>query len=535
MAKKDANDLAVKAWEEKKRAADSAQGEDQSVDGSQLLSIFQSVEPKDIIPAVPSSISNDSASRSVSRNSETGEIPAEDPPLEPVAVEGADHQEERRPAFERNVSPLFVTPEPVLEFTPGSRGAPIEIQETQLPGSRPSDFTTNDRAGASHSDRSGPKHNIPYCNAPFEYLGGSSIPPEYRLPDETEEFAKSKDSVSPLSTDSDAEKSSGSLTLDQTKELKCIDLTREPEPKTERDRPDEIAETPPTAWAAIESQPSSEPDRGTVTLVSSSHSVTSEQRRWDNPNNSSRFEGCTQFSFSNTHTNLDQETISSHSTTSSTVYHSNSTSQSAERPSQAKISELPSTHSSQEGSRKSKSAMDKDNSRGATADFMEKYSSFPGSTQAEKMENARAQMREKIEQSRKMLRASARPSGSPAPAPSTEMAHSLGSAGDREHAPPQTKPVSESPSYQSEMPSPKYEEEPMQTIQPSALTVSHTEPPPGSVQLGLSEFAIPLPMDSRVKSDYEEILKHESRSIREFMSAFGLSSGLSEPEVSSNF
>ncbi|KAL4886267.1 class II histone deacetylase complex subunits 2 and 3-domain-containing protein [Aspergillus karnatakaensis] len=53
--------------------------------------------------------------------------------------------------------------------------------------------------------------------------------------------------------------------------------------------------------------------------------------------------------------------------------------------------------------------------------------------------------------------------------------------------------------------------ESFQTIQPSALTMEHTEPKaPGSLHLGPSEFAITLPMDSRVKDDYERVLHDNS-------------------------
>jgi hypothetical protein len=74
----------------------------------------------------------------------------------------------------------------------------------------------------------------------------------------------------------------------------------------------------------------------------------------------------------------------------------------------------------------------------------------------------------------------------------------------------------------------------LQTIQPSALTVSHQEQAiPGSVPLGPSEFAVPLPMDSRVKDDYERILKDEAQSINEFLKTFALQAEMSRIEVSS--
>ncbi|KAJ5689293.1 hypothetical protein N7462_003685 [Penicillium macrosclerotiorum] len=46
----------------------------------------------------------------------------------------------------------------------------------------------------------------------------------------------------------------------------------------------------------------------------------------------------------------------------------------------------------------------------------------------------------------------------------------------------------------------------MQTIQPSDLAVENTrEIYPGSIRLGASEFAVTLPMDSRVKDDYDRV------------------------------
>ncbi|KAJ5134489.1 hypothetical protein N7526_005854 [Penicillium atrosanguineum] len=71
----------------------------------------------------------------------------------------------------------------------------------------------------------------------------------------------------------------------------------------------------------------------------------------------------------------------------------------------------------------------------------------------------------------------------------------------------------------------------MQTIQPSALTVENVEDaPPGSVRLGPSEFAITLPMDSRVKDDYEKVLTGAAFSMREFFLSFSPTSQVSETE-----
>ncbi|CAG8227477.1 unnamed protein product [Penicillium salamii] len=61
----------------------------------------------------------------------------------------------------------------------------------------------------------------------------------------------------------------------------------------------------------------------------------------------------------------------------------------------------------------------------------------------------------------------------------------------------------------------------MQTIQPSALTVTGMdEITPGSVQLGLSEYAVTLPMDSRVKDDYERVITDAATNFRQFFESF---------------
>lgn len=58
----------------------------------------------------------------------------------------------------------------------------------------------------------------------------------------------------------------------------------------------------------------------------------------------------------------------------------------------------------------------------------------------------------------------------------------------------------------------------IQTIQPSALTVGDVEVTrPGAVRLGPAEFAITLPMDSRVKDDYERVLTDGAAIMQEFL------------------
>ncbi|KAJ5775153.1 uncharacterized protein N7511_000164 [Penicillium nucicola] len=71
----------------------------------------------------------------------------------------------------------------------------------------------------------------------------------------------------------------------------------------------------------------------------------------------------------------------------------------------------------------------------------------------------------------------------------------------------------------------------MQTIHPSALTATGMEEVvPGSVYLGPSEFAVTLPMDSRVKDDYERVLADAASSIRRFFVGFQSDSQISASE-----
>ncbi|KXG49598.1 Histone deacetylase complex, subunit 2/3 [Penicillium griseofulvum] len=71
----------------------------------------------------------------------------------------------------------------------------------------------------------------------------------------------------------------------------------------------------------------------------------------------------------------------------------------------------------------------------------------------------------------------------------------------------------------------------LQTIHPSALTVTDMdEVTPGSVHLGPSEFAVTLPMDSRVKDDYERVLSDAATNIRQFFDSFQSNTQISESE-----
>ncbi|PYH96130.1 HDA1 complex subunit [Aspergillus ellipticus CBS 707.79] len=172
--------------------------------------------------------------------------------------------------------------------------------------------------------------------------------------------------------------------------------------------------------------------------------------------------------------------------------------------------------------------MDEDKKAGlSVSEAMDKYSQFEGSTPKEKIMNAYAQLRTK---SNPGPDASATPSSAgdiepSAPVPVPETAPPLSVRVDKEPthhtlseatpatAIPPVEPVGMGPPQDIVM-----QHTDVQTIQPSALSVMHTEDTiPGSVYLGPSEFAIPLPMDSRVKDDYEKVLTSESQSIRNFL------------------
>ncbi|KAI3128692.1 hypothetical protein CBS147326_6717 [Penicillium roqueforti] len=72
----------------------------------------------------------------------------------------------------------------------------------------------------------------------------------------------------------------------------------------------------------------------------------------------------------------------------------------------------------------------------------------------------------------------------------------------------------------------------LQTIHPSALTVTDMDEvvAPGSVHLGPSEFAVPLPMNARVKDHYERVLSDAATCIRKFFDSFQSNTQVSEPE-----
>lgn len=181
-----------------------------------------------------------------------------------------------------------------------------------------------------------------------------------------------------------------------------------------------------------------------------------------------------------------------------------------------------------------------DGEKDIRTDPMDRYSQFGGSTPRERMKNAYAQLTARLSTPAFQSNdASATPSSAgdiepSAPAHVPETAAPLSVRVDREHdSHPRTDALSAvlAPSVEQSVleSSPQHD---VQTIQPSALTVNDTEDvPPGSVHLGPSEFAVTLPMDSRVKDDYERILTGESQSIREFLKISSSQDEVTEPEV----
>lgn len=187
---------------------------------------------------------------------------------------------------------------------------------------------------------------------------------------------------------------------------------------------------------------------------------------------------------------------------------------------QPKNSEKTSTQPSYSIPRVPQDKMDKESPKKplSHADLMEKYSHIPGATMAEKMNNAQADIRERSLEPLNLIRASVKPSEPPARAASAELTHPQSDEVGKRHIRHSTLPPIPGPVlHQPEVPYPRHEEHTVQTIQPSALTVNYIQPFRGSVQLGPSEFAITLPMDSRLKDDYEQALKRDIRSIREFI------------------
>ncbi|KAL4923750.1 uncharacterized protein BDV17DRAFT_276324 [Aspergillus undulatus] len=161
---------------------------------------------------------------------------------------------------------------------------------------------------------------------------------------------------------------------------------------------------------------------------------------------------------------------------------------------------------------------------GALARTMEKYSHFEGSTPREKIQNLYARLGERSNTETLQTEPSATPSSvgdieasEAPPIPETVAPLSVRVDKDISHL---DIPKESVPETSLEDVEPQHEPETFQTIHPSALTISHAEESvPGSLHLGPSEFAVPLPMDSRVKDDYERILFSNTPDVYELIDA----------------
>ncbi|GES65722.1 HDA1 complex subunit [Aspergillus terreus] len=153
------------------------------------------------------------------------------------------------------------------------------------------------------------------------------------------------------------------------------------------------------------------------------------------------------------------------------------------------------------------------------ADTLERYNQFEGSTPREKIRNAYAQFQTRAASAAPPIEPSATPSSTgdiepSVPVPIPETAAPLSVRVDRDLTHPTAHPEIV---VQGEAPGEALQGD-VQTIQPSALSFVHAEQPsPGSARLGPAEFCVPLPMDSRVKDDYERVLTNESHTIRDFL------------------
>ncbi|OJJ48521.1 hypothetical protein ASPZODRAFT_1614430 [Penicilliopsis zonata CBS 506.65] len=166
------------------------------------------------------------------------------------------------------------------------------------------------------------------------------------------------------------------------------------------------------------------------------------------------------------------------------------------------------------------------------AEAMQKWSHFQGSTPKEKLENAYAQMRAKQKSTPASASATPSSAGDIEASPLIPVPDKVEPLSIRVDKEPVTHATHQETHHHHHTATAEpfgppvhgtHEEHPViQTIQPSALTVRHDEEPvPGSVQLGPSEFAITVPMDCRVKGDYERIIMDETRAIQEFLGSFG--------------
>ncbi|KAF7596583.1 hypothetical protein BBP40_000983 [Aspergillus hancockii] len=356
----------------------------------------------------------------------------------------------------------------------------------------------------------------PETTGVFEYNPNTSIPLEYLLPSEVQGYLATQRTNSSTSTSTTASESpkSGTETARGIQRSKSTASSIIQASSVAPTNPligegNGVAETPPLAFAIFETQgppqyPVSKPSSSQNTLGSGSYrsgysSLVSQL--FLSRNRSSI--GCV------------SSTVPESTTGSSQV----STNRSIPNFSQGSLSarhsyltpELPTEIMEDHDQKKEVASL---------AETMEKYSQYEGATPREKMRNAYLQLNARAI-SLQAADTSATPSSMgdiepSAPVSVPEITAPLSVRVDKEptvhHSEPKPHPII------SEPPEETPQQQSLQTIQPSALTVSHTEEVlPGSVHLSASEYAVPLPMDSRVKDDYERVLKNETQSIREFL------------------
>ncbi|KAE8392639.1 class II histone deacetylase complex subunits 2 and 3-domain-containing protein [Aspergillus alliaceus] len=427
-----------------------------------------------------------------------------------------------QPLGQRGNSPLFVPVDIVSE-----PGPPLEDSRWfEVPESN------QGTPAASTRRHSGLTVLIPLPAAPseatcvFEYSPNTSIPLEYLLPGEVQSYLATQIAQSPSGTPAssiETPKSSSSLPLETIRGSPRARSTTSPiiqEPsKTPacglREELDGIAEKPPVTLAIVERE---KPSRYPLSSPSDSQDTLSSGSCFSGYSSllSQLFLSGSRFSKGHITTNR----------TRSIVPESNpSTSQGSTQPfiqllDQGSLSVGQSNRASEMSTENMEDHQKKEVP--SLAETMEKYSHYEGATPREKMKNAYAQLNAKAN-SLQAADSSVTPSSigdiePSAPASVPEATAPLSVRVDKEptihHPGPGRKTAISEPLEEMS----QQQQHGIQTIQPSALTVTHTEEVPlGSAHLGPCEYAVPLPMDSRVKDDYERVLMNETQSIRDFL------------------
>ncbi|KAI9037051.1 uncharacterized protein KD926_000918 [Aspergillus affinis] len=371
-------------------------------------------------------------------------------------------------------------------------------------------------------DRQGPNSPSPPISDVFGLTPKFAIPAEYQLPEEipntctTPNTTKSPREVSPV-IDCQVPKSGRALASEPTRDSGRPNSTTFPANHTQE--VDEIAETPSSPstipesqWSQIHADSKGSRSQRSIRTISYRSVVSTLVSQVHHSGDLSSTGGSTNFKSANSIPDYPDNRILS-------------------QESQHILQIISTTEVAVE-------AMDGEKDVQLT-DTMDRFSEVD-STPREKMKNAYAQLTASL--STPVFQgndASATPSSAGDIEPSTaapmpETAAPLSVRVDKEHdGHTQTEATSAVPAPSVEEPGlevpPQHD---VQTIQPSALTVDHMEEIlPGSVHLGPSEFAVTLPMDSRVKDDYERVLASDSQSISEFLKVSSSQDEAAENEV----